>query len=109
MKRKAQAQVKLENMAALMLMQEESAKDHRFLKSPDRTNAAGCRRSRLTRRYPKESRSCGASGRKNPRKTIEALNAQIEQMRLAAEVRTLPGDAAQITEFMSGRKSRRKP
>jgi signal transduction histidine kinase len=92
--RETQAQVQLENMGALMVMQEESQRTIDSLKT-----------------QIEQMRQAAESGdfahiadlsamQEESRKTIDSLNTQIEQMRLAAEIDASSGDSAQITALM---------
>jgi signal transduction histidine kinase len=81
--KESQSQVQLENMASLMIMQEESQKTIDSLKTQieqmrqaAETNASSGDSAQLTALLIKQEDS---------QKTIEALNTQIEQMRKAAE------------------------
>ncbi|MGZ6346219.1 MAG: ATP-binding protein [Anaerolineales bacterium] len=97
--KESQSQIKLENMGALMLMQEESQRTVDSLKA----------QIEQMRQATEEVDSTGDT-KKNPvvwnaqheesQKTIETLNAQIDQMRQAAEANASSGDAAQLTALL---------
>jgi len=97
--KETQSKIQLENMAALMLMQEESQRTVDSLKA----------QIEQMRQSAEEVDSTGDT-KKNPavwsareevsRETIEALNSQIEQMRQAADANASPGEAAQLTALL---------
>ena len=97
--KETQSKIQLENMAALMLMQEESQRTVDSLKAQIEQM-----------RQPAEEVDSTGDTKKNPavwsareevsRETIEALNSQIEQMRQAADANASPGEAAQLTALL---------
>ncbi len=97
--KETQSKIQLENMAALMLMQEESQRTVDSLKAQIEQM-----------RQPAEEVDSTGDTKKNPavwsareevsKETIEALNAQIEQMRQAADANASPGEAAQLTALL---------
>jgi len=97
--KETQSKIQLENMAALMLMQEESQRTVDSLKA----------QIEQMRQSAEEVDSTGDT-KKNPavwsareevsQETIEALNSQIEQMRQAADANASPGEAAQLTALL---------
>ncbi len=97
--KETQSQVKLENMAALMLMQDESQKTIESLKAQiDQMRQAA--EEAASSGDTKKNAVVWGDRQEESRKTIETLNAQIEQMRLAAEANTSTADAEQITALM---------
>ncbi len=97
--KESQSQIQLENMGALMIMQEESQRTVDSLKA----------QIEKMRQAAEEVDTTGDT-KKNPvvwnarqeesQKTIETLNAQIEQMRQAAEANATSGEAAQLTALL---------
>jgi signal transduction histidine kinase len=92
--RETQAQVQLENMAALMVMQEDSQRTIDSLK----TQIEQMRQAAESGDFAHIADL--AARHEEAQKTIDSLNTQIEQMRLAAEIEASSGDSAQITALM---------
>jgi signal transduction histidine kinase len=97
--KETQSKIQLENMAALMLMQEESQRTVDSLKaqieqmhqSAEEVDSTG---------DTKKNPAVWSAREEVSQETIEALNAQIEQMRQAAHANASPGEAAQLTALL---------
>ena len=97
--KESQSQVQLENMAALMVMQEESQKTIDSLKTQIEQMRQAAEEAAASGDTKKNAVLWGAR-QEESRKTIEDLNAQIEQMRQAAEANASSGETAQLTALL---------
>jgi signal transduction histidine kinase len=97
--KESQSQVQLENMAALMVMQEESRNTIDSLKTQIEQMRQAAEEAAASGDTKKNAVLWGAR-QEESRKTIEVLNAQIEQMRQAAEASASAGEAAQLTALL---------
>ncbi len=97
--KESQSQVQLENMAALMLMQEESQKTIDSLKTQIEQMRQAAEDAASSGDTKKNAVLWGEK-QEESRKTIEGLNAQIDQMRQAAEANASSGEAAQLTALL---------
>jgi signal transduction histidine kinase len=97
--KETQSQIQAENMASLMVMQEESQRTIDSLKVQLEQMRQDADTHELAGNPAKISDLM--TQQEESRKTIETLNAQVEQMRQAAEARDSSGDSAQISDLLA--------
>jgi signal transduction histidine kinase len=97
--KETQSQIQAENMASLMVMQEESQRTIDSLKVQLEQMRQDADTHELAGNPAKISDLM--TQQEESRKTIETLNAQVEQMRQAAETRDSSGDSAQISDLLA--------
>jgi signal transduction histidine kinase len=102
--KESQAQVQLENLGTLMVMQEESQKTIDAFKA----QIEQLQKEAAVHSSDSEKISLLLSKTEESQNTIDGLNAQIEQMRQAAEVDTSSNESAQITALMTDQEESQK-